>query len=258
MASLDTAWGSQTYDVAGSGPPIVLLHPLALAGRFWAPVARHLSATRTVFTPDARGHGDSRWDGSEFGVEDLAGDIAQIIEQAADGPVTLAGASMGGCVALTLAVRRPDLVSQLLLIDTTADYGPDKVANWAARAESAVSTPRPEQLGFQIPRWFTDEFQESDPAEVRRVCDIFVATDSAAHAAASLALGGFGLSAELGGVSAPTRVVVGEDDAATPVSTATALHEGIRGSELLVIPRVRHFGILESAARWNEIFALPG
>jgi 3-oxoadipate enol-lactonase len=249
---IDTAWGSLTAVDEGSGPLVVLLHPLAQAGEFWRPLIDELASSFRVIAPDARGHGRSAWDGEPFSVEDMAADVAVMIEHAG-GPAAVVGMSMGGCTSIALAVRRPELVSGLVLADTTADYGPDKGTAWETRARNAVSNPREQQLGFQHDRWFSPAFLESDPEEVARVSEIFLATDSKAHAAASLALGAYDDHRRLAQIHAPTLVLVGEQDYATPLVMAEALHTGIAQSELEALPATRHLSLLQNRAIWPRV-----
>lgn len=106
--------------------------------------------------------------------------------------------------------------------------------------------PREKQLRFQVDRWFSPSFLEQDPAEVERVSRIFTGTDSQAHAAACRALGAYDDSARLGEITAPTLVLVGEDDYATPPAMAEALHVGISGSRFHVLSEVRHLSLVEN------------
>jgi 3-oxoadipate enol-lactonase len=251
---LDTAWGTLTAIDEGTGPLVVLLHPLAQAGEFWRPLIDELSSDFRVFAPDARGHGDSVWDGEPFTVEDMAADYAQLIEHVG-GPAAVLGMSMGGCAAIALAVRHPELVSGLVLADTTADYGPGKEAAWAERADNAVNKPREKQLGFQHDRWFSPSFLEAHPDEVDRVSKIFLTTDSQAHAAASRALGAYDDHAHLEQIEVPTLVLVGDEDYATPPAMAEALHAGIRGSELEVLVETRHLSLIQNREVWPRVAA---
>lgn len=223
MTQFERSWGTIAASTSGHGDPLVLLHPLALSGRAWDPLVEFLSPRFQVVTIDARGHGESQWDGSPFSVWDLAADAAAVIEGLDLGRASVVGMSMGGCVALSLASTRPDLVLSLVLADTTANYGPDRYANWAARAEAALGVPRRDQLAFQIERWFSPEYTTRAPDEVRRICEIFMGTDSRAHAQACRALGSFDATADLARIRCPTLVLVGEDDQATPQEMAAAL-----------------------------------
>ncbi|MDT7681161.1 MAG: 3-oxoadipate enol-lactonase [Pseudonocardiales bacterium] len=235
------------------GRPLVALHALALSGRLWDPMATALADTRTVLAPDARGHGGSDWDRGAFTIADLADDVAAVIEAYADGPVDVIGLSMGGSTAILLAQRRPDLVAHLVLADTTACYGPDRAAQWTERAEKAVGVPRQKQVGFQVDRWFSPAFIQARPDEVRRVSDIFVATDSAAHAAACHAFAGLDAEAGLSGIKAPTLVLVGRDDYATPPAMAQVLATRIPDARLEVLDDTRHLSLIERPDLWARV-----
>lgn len=235
------------------GPAVLMLHPLALAGSVWDPMAHHLSGDHRVVAPDARGHGDSGWDGADFTVEDLAADAATIIETLGAGPAHVIGLSMGGSTALVLAATRPDLVDRLVLADTTACYGAGRVETWAERAGNAAEVPRERQLDFQRDRWFAEEFRERRPDEVERVAKIFLATDSRAHAAACRALGALDATALLPRIEAPTLVLVGDEDYATPPEMARTIADGIPGARLHVLRSTRHLSLIERPDLWPAV-----
>lgn len=245
---LQRPWGATSYMDEGAGPLVVLLHPLAASGELWRPLIAELATDFRVVAPDARGHGGSAWNGAPFSVPDLADDVAALVEHLDVGPARVVALSMGGCTTIAFGVRHPELVHGLVLADTTADYGPGKEEAWGERAEKAVSVPREEQLSFQVDRWFSPGFLQSHPAEVDRVSGIFLETDSQAHAAACLALGEYDDSARLSEITAPTLVLVGEEDYATPPAMARSLHEGIAGSRLSVLPATRHLSLVESGS----------
>lgn len=247
MPTLGRPWGTLNYVDEGSGPLVILLHPLAASGELWRRLIDELSGTHRVIAPDARGHGASVWNGENFTVPDLAEDVAALIDHLEVGPAHLVALSMGGCTAVATAVRYPGLVHRLVLADTTADYGPGKEDAWEERAARALAVPRDKQLTFQVDRWFSSGFLVSDPTEVKRIADIFVATDSRAHAAACRALGSYSDVDRLGEIRAATLVLVGEDDYATPPSMAHALHAGIVDSEYLIFFNTRHMSLVESA-----------
>ncbi|MEV4314191.1 alpha/beta fold hydrolase [Actinocrispum sp. NPDC049592] len=227
----------------GAGEPVVLLHPLAMAGELWEPVATRLAAA--VYAPDLRGHGSSSWDGQPFTIEDMAVDLAQALDGLGLPIVHMLGMSMGGSVAIAFAGLYPSRVRSLVLADTTAWYGPEAPSTWADRATRATAVPRPEQVPFQVDRWFSPAFVASSPAEVQRVVDIFLRTNSEAHAAGSVAMGAMDFRPLLSSIKAPTVVLVGEDDYATPPSMASVLHQGIAGAALSVVPGLRHMTLIE-------------
>jgi 3-oxoadipate enol-lactonase len=240
--------GRMAMSTWGAGEPLVLLHPLATAGELWAPVAEVLAGRYQVFAPDLRGHGGTSWDRDGFTIQDMADDLRQALDTLSIGSVHLLGMSMGGSVAMTFAGLHPDRVRSLVLADTTAWYGDKAPATWADRADKAVSVPREKQVTFQVDRWFTDAFRDNNPEDVQRVVDIFVATDSEAHAAACRAFGAMDVRKLLPAITAPTLVLVGEEDYATPPDMARQLHDTIPGATLRVLPALRHMSLIELPA----------
>ncbi len=100
----------------GAGPPLLFLHGLLGRARNWLTVGRALADRFAVRLADLRNHGASPWS-EEAGYAAMAADVATLIEGAAAGPVTLVGHSMGGKVAMALALTRPDLVGRLIVVD---------------------------------------------------------------------------------------------------------------------------------------------
>ena len=94
-------------------------------------------------------------------------------------------------------------------------------------------------------RWFSDTFRDTHPDDVNRVVDLFVATDSAAHAAACRAMGAMDARDLLPAITAPTLVLVGEHDYATPPDMARHLADHITGATLRVLPDLRHMALIE-------------
>jgi 3-oxoadipate enol-lactonase len=228
----------------GSGEPVVLLHPLALAGELWRPFGERFAGFE-VFAVDLRGHGESGWDGKPFSIEDMADDLAESLDALGVSGIHLFGMSMGGSVAMTLAGKYPDRVRSLVLADTTAWYGEDAPSNWAERADRAANVARAKQLPFQLDRWFSEGFRETAGEEVERVCRIFLNTDSRVHAAASVAMGHLDARPLLPSITAATLVLVGEHDYATPPSMAEDLANAIPGAKLAVLPDLRHMSLIE-------------
>ncbi|MFM8735434.1 MAG: alpha/beta fold hydrolase [Pirellulales bacterium] len=100
----------------GTGDPLVILHGLFGSKRNWAGVAARLAADRGVLVADLRNHGESPWD-EQHDYPAMAADVAGLIDREVGGPAAVLGHSMGGKVAMTLALMRPDLVERLVVVD---------------------------------------------------------------------------------------------------------------------------------------------
>jgi 3-oxoadipate enol-lactonase len=244
-SSVDGPAGRIAYHRTGRGHPLVLLHSLAVDGRVWAPLAKRLAPNYDVIAPDARGHGASGWDGRPFDTTDLADDLAALLDGLGLASAHVLGMSMGGSVAIQFAGTHPARVDRLVLADTTAWYGETALDAWTERADRAVSVSRRRQVPFQVDRWFTERFRRTHHDEVRRVTGIFVETDSAAHAEASLALGRLDARHLLAGITAPTLSVTGEEDYATPVEMGRAIADGVTDGRHRTLAGLRHLSLVE-------------
>lgn len=245
LQAVETASGSMSFSRRGAGDPVVLLHPLALSGAVWASFADRLGSRYDVIAPDARGHGGSSWDGRPFTTADLADDVEALLDALGLDTVALVGMSMGGSTAMTFAGTRPARVSRLVLADTTAWYGEQAPAVWSERADRVLVTERSEQVPFQVDRWFTQPFRDRSPDRVDDVVQVFLRTDSRAHAAACRALGELDARDVLPRVSAPTLSITGEEDYATPPGMGRYAADHVRDGRHVVLEKLRHLSLVE-------------
>jgi pimeloyl-ACP methyl ester carboxylesterase len=100
----------------GTGPAVVILHGLLGAGRNWATVAAALADRHRVITVDLRNHGESPW-AEPHDYPALAEDVARLIDRQVGGPAAVVGHSMGGKAAMVLALDRPEVVEELVVVD---------------------------------------------------------------------------------------------------------------------------------------------
>ncbi len=246
----------------GNGPPIALIHSLAMDRHFWDPVVDRMKPSATLLSYDCRGHGGSDKPAGPYTVELFADDLHDLLNHVGWSSAIVAGASMGGSVALGFAAKYPARVSGLGLFDTTAWYGPDAPKNWDERAVKANQDGLAGLVCFQKTRWFGDAFREQHPEIVEASVATFLRNDVAAYAETCRMLGNFDLRSGLKEITVPTAVAVGEQDYATPPAMARDLHAGIGNSTLTVIEGGRHLTPLEKpdaiAAQFNALLKRAG
>lgn len=202
-------------------PPIVALHGFGGSGRSWdavrAELARQGGDPARLITPDLRGHGTAA-DRRPVDVAHVLDDLAAVVaDAAADGPVVLAGYSLGGRMAAQLALRDPGPLAALVLISST--FGLDDEAERAARRAADERLARQlEQEGTErfADRWVRLPLWDGDPPAARAAQRAELAAGDAAGLAA--ALRGLGPGAvpavgdRLATLAVPLRVVVGARD----------------------------------------------
>lgn len=232
---------------AVGAPRVALIHSLALDRHFWDAVVTEAAGGFEMLAIDCRGHGASGGTGP-FTASLLADDLAAVLDHAGWNRCLVAGASMGGSVALAFAALHHARTAGLLAIDTTAWYGPTAPEDWARRAGVARKDGMEALLEFQRARWLSDAFRAEHPEVQAAQEAIFLRTGVEPYAAACGMLGALDLRAAIPGITAPTAVLVGEEDGATPPSMAQAIAASIHGATLEVLKGARHLTPLERPA----------
>jgi len=236
-----------------NAPRVALIHSLALDGSIWDAVAAQLSDKAEVLTLDCRGHGRSGKPAGPFTTELFARDLAELFDHIGWTNATVAGCSMGGCVAQTFAAKYPSRVNSLALIDTTAWYGPEGPQQWRERAENARTKGLSGLVNFQVTRWFSDGFRTARPDLVDSTVKVFLANDLDCYAATCIMLGDADLRHYQPSLRMPVSIVVGEEDYATPIAASQQMHEAIKQSTMTILPGGRHLTPIQCP---NEIASI--
>ncbi|QXE38307.1 3-oxoadipate enol-lactonase [Streptomyces sp. GMY02] len=232
-------------DGPADAPVLVLGPSLGTSLGVWEPQMAGLAARFRVVRWDLPGHGRSPASLLPAG-SSVAG-LGQLVLDLADSlgadSFAYAGISLGGAVGVWLAARRPRRVSSLALVCSSAHFG--GAGPWRERA-ALVRTGGTEPLAGTAPgRWFTPGFATSGDAAVEALVADLRAADPEAYAVCCEILAGLDLRDGLGLIDAPTLVVAGRDDPATPPAHARELADGIRDATLVELPRAAHLAGVE-------------
>lgn len=235
MALLDTASGPIAYDERGEGNPVVLLSSGAHDRHDWDGTRDLLPSRFRSIAPDWPAHGESPpGDGAATAMRfaDVAEELAARL--APDGALVV-GNSVGGFAAARLAIRRPELVRGLVLVDSGGFLG----RGIQVRAFCALMA-RPRFLRAIYP-WFANRYMRPQGDADRRVRDLGIATtreDPGLRAVselwASFAAPEHDLRAAAASISAPTLIVWGKRDPVIPLKVGRYLAATIPGAELEV------------------------
>lgn len=233
-------------------PTVILAHGWTLARESWEPVVREVQSHRDVrvITYDQRGHGGSTWGTvRSHSIRALADDLAAVIDAVApSGPLVLGGHSMGGMTVLAYAGRHraafADRVRGTVLVSTTASVeGRKGIRGEAAMMSLAARVPllAPRALlPASVHR--RHAFGENpDPAAVKATARQIGRTPFATTGRYFTSISQHDEVESLESVAmAPAHVLVGSKDRLTPARWSRALHAGIPGSRLTVLPGKGH------------------
>ena len=126
------------FDSVGEGPPLLILHGLFGSGRNWRRVAGELARSYRVLTVDLRNHGASPW-ARAMDYPDMAGDVVRLIERQGLRRASVIGHSMGGKVAMALALLHPQRIDRLVVVDVAPVTYADRLSLFA-EAMRAIDT----------------------------------------------------------------------------------------------------------------------
>lgn len=264
IAELARPHGRLRYAVSGRnhGPALLLLHPLGASAEVWQPQLADLELRFRVIRFDARGHGGSVMDEASGGsasaaeppctMTDLLDDALAVLDALEVLRAHWCGLSLGGAVALQAALRRPTRVHKLVLADTAASFPPHE--RWDERIALARSRGMGALAEGLAERWFSPAFVAASPAVVEATAAVFRGVQPTGYVACCAALRAFDVTASLGEVRAPTLVIGGAQDVATPPERAQELCDGISGADLVMLDS-GHLSNVEQAEEFTEVVA---
>ena len=228
----------------GEGEPLLLLHPLVVDRHVWDGISAELPGFR-VLTYDFPGHGEAPPPSRTTSIEELAEQLAALLDEHGLSGVHVAGVSLGGLVAQVLATTRPDLVAALALVDAVATYPEPVRQQWRDRQVSAREQGMEHLVEPTLALWFTAQAREQGHPAVALVERAVRAMDPEGYARTCESLETVDLTPLAARITAPTLVVCGEDDAPPFVAAAPWFAATIPGARLVWLSPARHAGVLE-------------
>jgi pimeloyl-ACP methyl ester carboxylesterase len=237
MPTVATRAGSLVYDELGDGPPLVLLAGGAHDRHDWDGIRPALAERHRTIAFDWPGHGDSPvppapWVASAPGFADLLEDA---IDELGVGPATFMGNSIGGFSSARLAIRRPELVRALVLVDS-GGFVPQHVGT---KLFCSIMG-RPATIR-RVYRRFAHQYMRPTTDEDRRIEATATATATSREGSQvtaglwrSFSSPGHDLRADIAKITAPTLVVWGRKDPVIPLRVGRRITDGIDGAELVV------------------------
>lgn len=230
-------------------PTIVFGHGLLFSGEMFAAQVQRLRARYRCVLIDWRGQGRSPAARDGYDMDTLTDDAVAVIEGLGVGPVHYVGLSMGGFVGMRLGARHGDLLRSLTLLDTSAGpEDPDQVSKYRLLAKVyRVVGMRPVRSQV-LPIMFGPTFLADSSG--RPAIDAFFArlkaVDRAGMKKAIYGVADRDAATDLlPAIHTRTLVVVGADDAATPVAKSEAIVARIAGARLEIVPAAGHSSTIE-------------
>ncbi len=222
-------------------PPVVFIHGAGGNGQLWGSQLRSLSAIRHVLSLDLPGHGRSSGTGMAY-MGDYAAVAAAVLTRLAT-PAIVVGHSMGGGVALQLALRWPELLAGMVLVGTGSRL----------RVSPAILNGLQVDFPAAVAAITKAAFAPDTASGIRKRGEAsLLGTGPATLLADFQACDSFDVMQRLGEIRIPCLVLCGAEDRMTPLKYSEALASGIQGARLAIIPAAGHMVMLEQPVAVTE------
>ena len=240
-----------------ASPLLVLLPSLGTTADLWSDVLSRLSASPDaprILRVDLPGHGASPATREPFTVADLAAGVLRLVDDIGGGAFRVAGDSLGGAVALELAISASDRVLGFGMFCSGARIGTPE--SWAQRAAQVRASGTASVVAGSAQRWFAPGYLDAHPdgpgpAALSTLVDV----DDESYARCCEALGAFDRTAALAGVRAPALIVAGAHDPVCTPESMRQLAESLPNARFVELPGASHLVPLEDPAATAALLA---
>jgi 3-oxoadipate enol-lactonase len=214
-------------------PVLMLSNSLGTTLHMWdgqvAPFTQHFRLVRY----DRRGHGRSGVPKGPYTMERLGRDVLAVLAGLGVEAINWCGLSMGGMVGQWLAANAPERIERMVVTNTSS-YFPDKAA-WNERLKMVQEKGIAAFAAPNMERWFTKGFRERAPQAVARIQEMFAATPLEGYLACGAAVRDMDHRELLAKIKAPTLVIAGKHDGATPPEANEYIGNRIPGAKFALL-----------------------
>jgi 3-oxoadipate enol-lactonase len=250
-----------TLEGPAGAPVVVLGNSLGTTGEVWAPQAAVLGERFQLLRFEHRGHGGSPAPPGPYTIGELGADVLRLLDGFGVRTASYCGISLGGMIGMWLAANAPERIGALAVCCTSAYLPP--AAFWTGRAEQARTAGMGSLADQVVGRWFTPAFRARDPATVTRFVAMVAGVDPQGYAGCCEAIAAMDQRSSLGRISAPTLVIAGAEDPATPPWHGARIASAVGGSRLRVIRGGSHMASISqpgevTAALLAHLTSPPG
>ena len=245
-------WGQVEQFGRSDQPPVLLMHSLATHGAMWSAQIPFWARSFRLLVPDLPGHGSTPADRSLHRFDDYATSMLRLLDSMGIEKTTLVGLSLGGMIAMALALRRPDRVSSIVLAHTFARVAAPTIPVWQQRRQEVESQGMESQVAPTLERWFTPEFRASAPLTVEWIAAMIRATQPAGFDAVAESIQHLDYLEQLAAIQHPTLVVAGSEDQGATPQIAQEMCSRLPKGRLLILPDAGHLGCVDQPVAFTE------
>ncbi|BET11223.1 alpha/beta hydrolase [Pandoraea sputorum] len=232
---------------------LVCIHGVGSYQEAWDDVAAALADDFRILTFDLRGHGRSSRVKGRYEIDDFVTDVLALADHVGFTTFDLAGFSLGGLIAQRLALLHPSRLRRLVLLATVSGRTREERERVLARLAALQSGERGAHYDASLSRWLTEDFQAKHPARIAYLRERNAQNDPDCYASAYRVLAETDFGGFIDQIRMPTLIVTGEDDQGSNPRMARFMHECIVGSQLAILPGMRHSILVEASGQVADL-----
>ncbi len=235
-------------------PVVVLSNSLGTTTALWDAQFPVLAREFRVVRYDLRGHGRSPLPASPSGpgdIADLGADLLGLLDRLEVERAHLCGVSIGGMTSMWVAAHAPERVGRMVVCCSAAKFPQPEL--WAERAATVRAHGLSALADASLTRWFTADWLARNPQRAEAMRAMLCATPPEGYATLCEVLERLDLRPVLPRIQAPTLVIVGANDPATPLAYGKVIAAGIPGAELALVDDAAHLAVIEQPAALTDL-----
>ena len=244
------------YDLLGpdDAPLVALIHGLGLCRKLWEPHLPAFAARYRVLNYDLYGHGESAPPPREASLTVFSDQLVGLLDNIGVEQAAVIGFSIGGMINRRFALDHVERLSALVILNSPHDRGAEAQEAVEARARTVREQGALATMDAALERWFTPGFRAGAPQAMDRVREWRLQADPEGYAQAAwvLANGVRELIRPARPITCPTLVMTCENDSGSTPAMSEEIAAEIPGSELQIVPKLQHLGLLERPELFTE------
>lgn len=246
--------GEIFYEEKGSGEPLIFIHGVGLDHTMWNQQIDSLSDTFRVIVYDMLGHGGSEHPPGPYSLSQYVEQLSGLMDYLHIKKTHLVGFSMGGMVAQAFALVYKNKLKTVTIMNAVANRTDEQRKGILARVEEVRENGPLSTIEPAIHRWFNPTFIESQQEVVNQVRKRLETNNPASYLAAYtlFATADAELWPRLQNIKTPAFIITAENDIGSNPEMARLMHEQIKGSEMKIIPDMKHMLPVEGADIINK------
>jgi len=236
-------------DGAETAPPLLLSNSLGTSLEMWEPQMAALAGRFRVIRYDSRGHGRSTVTPGPYTIEQVANDALGLLDKLGVPRAHFCGLSMGGMVGMWLGIHAPQRIDRLVLANTAAKIGTTEM--WNARIDAVRKGGMASIASAVLARWFSSQLLEAPTPIISQMRATLEGVSTEGYTASCAAVRDMDQRHQVSRIRAPTLVIAGTEDHATPAEDGRFVAERVPNAHYVELPAA-HLSNVQAASAFTQ------